>query len=89
MEEVPVILLRHLSPARRRALVIADNQLAIAGAGWDEERLRIELATVVLANRAARPSVVTFTVFGHYGSGQFGSGGSTAGRSRAVLQARR
>ena len=46
MEEVPVIVLRHLSPAQRRALVIADNQLAIAGAGWDEERLRIELATL-------------------------------------------
>ena len=46
MEEVPVIVLRHLSPAQRRALVIADNQLAIAGAGWDEERLRTELATL-------------------------------------------
>lgn len=44
MEHVPVILLKHLSPAQRRALVIADNQLAIAGAGWDEESLRIELA---------------------------------------------
>src|ERR1700692_2566891 len=44
MEEVPVIVLGHLSPAQRRALVIADNQLAIAGAGWDEEMLRIELA---------------------------------------------
>jgi DNA modification methylase len=46
MEEVPVIVLRHLSPAQRRALVIADNQLAIAGAGWDEGMLRIELATL-------------------------------------------
>src|SRR5450432_1701583 len=46
MEQVPVIVLRHLSPAQRRALVIADNQLAIAGAGWDEEMLRIELATL-------------------------------------------
>ena len=46
MEEVPVIVLGHLSPAQRRALVIADNQLAIAGAGWDEEMLRIELATL-------------------------------------------
>jgi DNA modification methylase len=46
MEEIPVIVLRHLSPAQRRALVIADNQLAIAGAGWDEEMLRIELATL-------------------------------------------
>src|ERR1039457_6474522 len=44
MKEVPVIVLKHLSPAQRRALVIADNQLAIAGAGWDEEMLRIELA---------------------------------------------
>jgi len=44
MKEVPVILLKHLSPAQRRALVIADNQLAIEGAGWDEEMLRVELA---------------------------------------------
>src|ERR1019366_4972054 len=44
MKEVPVIVLRHLSEAQRRALVIADNQLAIAGAGWDEELLRVELA---------------------------------------------
>jgi ParB-like chromosome segregation protein Spo0J len=44
MKEVPVIVLRHPSPAQRRTLVIADNQLAIAGAAWDEEMLRIELA---------------------------------------------
>jgi DNA modification methylase len=44
MAEVPVIVLNHLSPAQRRALVIADNQLLITGAGWDEEMLRIELA---------------------------------------------
>jgi len=44
MDEVPVIVLKHLSPAQRRALVIADNQLAIEGAGWNEETLRIELA---------------------------------------------
>jgi ParB-like chromosome segregation protein Spo0J len=44
MKEIPVIVLWHLSEAQRRALVIADNQLAIAGAGWDEDLLRIELA---------------------------------------------
>jgi hypothetical protein len=44
MKECPVIVLRHLSPAQRRALVIADNQLAIEGAAWDEEMLRVELA---------------------------------------------
>src|SRR6185437_1167084 len=46
MDEVPVIVLRHLTPAQRRALVIADNQLAISGAGWDEEMLRLELAAL-------------------------------------------
>src|ERR1022692_4265780 len=35
LNEVPVILLGHLSEAQRRALVVADNQLAL-NAGWDE-----------------------------------------------------
>ena len=35
MEEVPVIVLAHLTPAQKRALVIADNKLAL-NAGWDE-----------------------------------------------------
>ena len=35
MEVIPVIVLRHLSEAQKRALVIADNQLAL-NAGWDE-----------------------------------------------------
>ncbi len=42
MREVPVIVLAHLTAAQQRALVIADNQLAL-GAGWDEEMLRVEL----------------------------------------------
>jgi len=42
MTEVPVIQLGHLTEAQRRALVIADNQLAL-NAGWSEESLRIEL----------------------------------------------
>jgi DNA modification methylase len=46
MTEVPVIQLGHLTEAQRRALVIADNQLAITGAGWDEETLRLELAAL-------------------------------------------
>jgi DNA modification methylase len=46
MTEVPVIQLGHLSEAQRRALVIADNQLAITGASWDEETLRLELAAL-------------------------------------------
>jgi DNA modification methylase len=46
MTEVPVIVLDHLSEAQCRALVVADNQLAISGAGWDEETLRLELAAL-------------------------------------------
>jgi len=40
MSEVPVIVLDHLTEAQRRALVIADNQLALTGTGWDEDLLR-------------------------------------------------
>jgi len=36
-------VLGHLSDAQCRALVIADNQLAITGASWNEEMLRLEL----------------------------------------------
>jgi ParB-like chromosome segregation protein Spo0J len=46
MAGVPFIQLGHLSEAQRRALVIADNQLAITGASWDEESLRLELAAL-------------------------------------------
>jgi DNA modification methylase len=39
---VPVVVLDHLTPTQRRALGVADNRIAEA-AGWDEERLRLEL----------------------------------------------
>ena len=45
MTEAPVIVLGHLTQAQRRALVVADNQLAL-NAGWDEEMLRLELAAL-------------------------------------------
>src|SRR5712692_1967027 len=45
MREVPVIVLEHLSEVQRRALAIADNQLAL-NAGWDEQRLREQLAAL-------------------------------------------
>ncbi len=43
LAEVPVIELSHLSPAQRRAYVLADNKLAL-NAGWDDDLLRLELA---------------------------------------------
>jgi DNA modification methylase len=42
MTEVPVIVLDHLNETQRRALILADNKLAL-NAGWDEEMLRVEL----------------------------------------------
>ena len=42
MVEVPCIVLDHLSEAEQRALVLADNKLAL-NAGWDEALLRAEL----------------------------------------------
>ena len=43
MTEVPVIELANLSSAQKRALVIADNRIALDG-GWDEAMLVLELA---------------------------------------------
>ncbi len=48
LAEVPVIVLGHLSETQRRALVIADNKLAL-NAGWDEEILRQEMQAVEAA----------------------------------------
>lgn len=42
LSEVPVIVLEHLSDAQRRALLLADNQLALS-ASWDEALLKAEL----------------------------------------------
>jgi len=42
LDTVPVIVLDHLTPAQRRAYVIADNKLAL-NAGWNEEILAAEL----------------------------------------------
>ena len=42
LADVPVIVLSHLSPTQRRALVIADNKLAL-NSGWDDKLLALEL----------------------------------------------
>src|SRR6266576_4695730 len=42
LTKVPVIVLAGLSPAKQRALAIADNKIA-ENAGWDRERLAIEI----------------------------------------------
>ena len=45
LDKAPVIVLAHLSPTQRRALMIADNQIA-SNSGWDDEMLAAELAAL-------------------------------------------
>lgn len=42
IEEVPCVFVDHLTPAQKKAYIIADNRMA-QDAGWDEELLRIEI----------------------------------------------
>ena len=41
-QQVPTIMLKHLTAAQKRAYILADNQLA-ANAGWDADLLSVEL----------------------------------------------
>lgn len=45
LAEAPVIVLAHLTPTQRRALMIADNRIA-ENAGWDDEMLAAELSAL-------------------------------------------
>ncbi len=45
LNELPVIVLDHLSETQKRAYIITDNQLAL-NAGWDDELLAKELAAL-------------------------------------------
>ncbi len=45
LETVPAIVVAGLSPAKQRALAIADNKIA-ENAGWDRERLALEIPEV-------------------------------------------
>ena len=45
LDTVPVVVLDHLTPTQRRALIIADNRIA-ENAGWDDAMLRNELQSL-------------------------------------------
>jgi ParB-like chromosome segregation protein Spo0J len=45
MTEVPVMVAKGWSDAKKRAYVLADNRLAL-NAGWDNEMLALELAEI-------------------------------------------
>ncbi|MGG5819117.1 ParB N-terminal domain-containing protein [Falsiroseomonas sp. HW251] len=48
LTEVPTIELSHLTPAQRRAYILADNKLAL-NAGWDDDLLRFDLGLASLS----------------------------------------
>jgi DNA modification methylase len=45
LDQIPVVVLDHLTETQKRAYIIADNRLAL-NAGWDEESLQAELAAL-------------------------------------------
>src|ERR1019366_3510676 len=49
LDHVPVIVLDHLTPAQRKAYLLADNKLAEM-AGWDKDLLRLELKDLETAD---------------------------------------
>jgi ParB-like chromosome segregation protein Spo0J len=51
--EIPVMVAAGWSEAQKRAYVLADNQLAITGSGWDPELLRLELGELQLGGFGA------------------------------------
>ena len=61
LKKVPVIVLTGLSPAKRRAFAIADNKIA-ENAGWDRERLAIEIPelTGLLSEEGLDVSILGF-----------------------------
>ena len=46
MKQAPIVRLSDLSPAKRKAYVLADNKLAL-NAGWDREVLAVELQGLI------------------------------------------
>jgi site-specific DNA-methyltransferase (adenine-specific) len=47
LKKIPVIELSHLSPTQKKALIIADNKLAL-NAGWDNDMLALEFEELEL-----------------------------------------
>ena len=68
---MPAIELSHLTPAQKRAYILADNKLAL-NAGWDEDLLRIELGDLQaegfdLGSDRLRPGEIASFLIDHTG----------------------
>jgi hypothetical protein len=71
MDEVPTITLAGLTAVEKRALVIADNKLAL-NAGWDIDILKQEFTALSAAGFDAQLTGFSLTEISHLGIGQRG-----------------
>ena len=61
MEKVPCVRLDGMTPAQKRAYIIADNKLAL-NAGWDEELLALELKELAAVDAGFDIGITGFTI---------------------------
>lgn len=61
MDKVPCVRIESMTPAQKRAYVLADNKLAL-NAGWDEEILAEELEALSTLDEGFDVSVTGFTI---------------------------
>ena len=90
MATVPCVRLESMTPAQKRAYVIADNKLAL-NAGWDEDLLAEELKALLLADDLGFDIGVTgFSIAGDRRPGRGAHpGGARRPRGRLAARARR
>ena len=58
---VPCVRLEHMTPAQKKAYVLADNKLAL-NAGWDEELLALELQDLSVLGEGFELSLTGFSI---------------------------
>src|SRR5258708_3269258 len=78
--EIPVMVAAGWSEAQKRAYVLADNQLAITGSGWDPELLRLELGELSPERAGARRRKTSAATLSAGSAGRQWSIGSTSSR---------
>ena len=61
LDTVPCVRLAHMTPAQKRAYVLADNKLAL-NAGWDEELLALELKELLAVDDSFDIGLTGFTI---------------------------
>ncbi len=62
--EIPVTILEGLTPIQKRSLALAENRIGL-DAGWDRERLLLELSEIEIDLNGTGISVSDATGFGH------------------------